>query len=280
MKFKFSVESEDDARLACRFLQAFLGRVAMPLEIQQGAPIKPTYEYEYEHTAVAADEAPAKKAEPAVIQPKAEPKATVAIAEPADPSPYTKEQIKNAAGVNPELAALISKRGRKSAEESARIVALTRATIDGSAFGEKPVPTTTAAPVGAALQGATAEELNAALKADTTVVESQPGVEVRTVPAAATAAASQPNGALDFLNKKGAMSAASAGQSVAQPAPAQPAAESPADLFKRIQAYADDGAGLFWFRNVVSMGGGDIQNLTPEFMQGVLANPEAYYPSH
>jgi hypothetical protein len=209
------------------------------------------------------------------------------------PAPLTKEQIKAAAALSPELAALVSKRGRKSAAEQFKIDALTRLALGlDPTRGVRPKPIDEfeagiVESIGKALEGATAEELAAALAQTTTVTETAPGVEVRTLvatgnpavevaevisngSAGSTGATVDPD--FDFLAKNEELTT----QAEAEPIDLDRIGKD--DLMDLINAYAGDGAGILWYRCVVEKGGGKTAKLTPDYLRGVLRNPEAYYP--
>lgn len=323
MKLNLSVENEFDANLAMAVLNDYLGRLRskpgpstaldttaisgstpareiLPPWMMVGGPqatapvdsasvsapaAAPTLTLDPTSASVGSAPAPAAT----TAAPVAAPPAPSGDAEP--PAPYSKEQIKAAAGVNPELLALISKRGRKSAEQQQQIYDLTRATLDGSAFPPFVVTAPKAAPpVGAALAGMTAQELNAALKAPTstdtavtdtsTVTHASAQVEVRKI--------SNPNVDLDFLNKPATASAPPAAAAPAA-APEPPAAQeapvtadvtslSDADLRAQITKLAEDNYGLPWFLSVVTKGGGNMNDLNRDFMLQVLSTPDSFQP--
>lgn len=199
----------------------------------------------------------------------------------AEATGFSKEQIKAASAANPTLAALVAKKGRKSATEKALIETLVAQTLG------VPVPASAAPPVGAALAGATAQDLQAALAKSTTVVHSEPGIEVRvpnTAPAAETPASPPPAATEDVSiaallaankNKQPEPAAAAAPSA---PQAKQPEQMSNEELYAAIQSYADNGGGLFWFRTVIERGGGDQNKLSADYMRQVLAAPQKFFP--
>ena len=251
MDFTFRVENTRDAVLARAALDGLLA-AAMRQEPVHSRPIE-------EHISdvvdlpVAVANTPVTTFEPTVQQ-----------------AGFSKEQIKAAAAQNPELAAIVAKKGRKSVAETTRIMELT-----AQVLGDQPEP------VGAALNGSTAEELRAALAATTTQVSAEPGVVVCELPATTTTGIEQPKSGLAALDPDVASIAAAASKPQAEPEP-EPAKDdisslSDSDLYERIQNYAN-GAGLFWFKNVVDQGGGNINKMPRDHMIKVLGNPEAFYP--
>lgn len=201
------------------------------------------------------------------------------------PGEFTKEQIKQATDLNPDLAKLVGKKGRKSAAQQAEINALVAQALGVTIPGE--FTQQTAEPIGLALKGATAEELAAALAATTTPVVSTPEVEVRVLMDEGTR---KVNEMPSFLSADtgfadlAALSAAAATQQPAQQtivsAPVDPPAELTNEaLYQKISDYANNGAGLGWYKNVVDQGGGHINQMPREHMLKVLANPEAFYPA-
>lgn len=201
-----------------------------------------------------------------------------------DKTPYTKEQLKAAAAHNEELAALVSKRGKKTPAHWARLNQLAAEVIGDAAKQQS---------VGTALKGQTAEQLQAALTANTVptnspadagkqptletstqVVHQEPGLEVRAQPgeqADSFAAAL----AERFKNDPKTEPSASAQQEQADPLEGL----SREELYQRIRKYAEDGAGLFWMRNVVDAGGGDASKMSAAHMITALRNPTRYFPN-
>jgi hypothetical protein len=224
---------------------------------------------------------------------------------------FTKDQIKAAAEKNPALAALVKGRGRKSAAQQAEINRLTAETL-GVALPQAPTQQSQE-PIGAALKGASATELAAALAQNTTVTHQEPGVEVRTVTAGPatqvqqpTAPASSPIAGDSSLAELLAarqrtqqpqvqtQPETTAPVSTGTPAPTPPFLDGATDqaprktveemsqdeLLAAIREYADQGAGLFWFRSVVERSKtGDMTKMSAEYMREVLKNPGAYYPA-
>lgn len=178
-----------------------------------------------------------------------------------DPEPFTKEQIKAAAKFHPDLAALVSKRGKKTAEEKARIIALTAEVLNENQVDEQSEEAEPAEePVGKVFEGASAEQLNAILEATTTPVTTTENVEVRTLP--------------NFLTE-----ANGGGQTekVDEPQVTNSLESMPDEaLHKMIVDYMQSDGGFFWFRNVVSLGGGDMNKLPREHMLKVLSDPAAF----
>lgn len=201
-----------------------------------------------------------------------------------DKTPYTKEQLKAAAAHNEELAALVSKRGKKTPAHWARLNQLAAEVIGDAAKQQS---------VGTALKGQTAEQLQAALTANTVptnspadagkqptletstqVVHQEPGLEVRAQPgeqADSFAAAL----AERFKNDPKTEPSASAQQEQVDPLEGL----SREELYQRIRKYAEDGAGLFWMRNVVDAGGGDASKMSAAHMLTALRNPTRYFPN-
>lgn len=201
-----------------------------------------------------------------------------------DRTPYTKEQLKAAAAHNEELAALVSKRGKKTPAHWARLNQLAAEVIGDAAKQQ---------PVGTALKGQTAQQLQAALTANTVpanspedagkqpiletntqVVHQEPGLEVRAQPGP-EADSFQAALAERFKNDPKTEPSASAQQEQADPLEGM----SREELYQRIRKYAEDGAGLFWMRNVVDAGGGDASKMSAAHMITALRNPTRYFPN-
>lgn len=288
MKMDFSIESMQDAVLARAALDGLLNQYAK-------GPVSSAVLAEAVQRQQPADPSPAKASQAnadtntidfsRIPQNVAENAGSEQETDGAADSPttgaFTKEQIKEAASKNAELAELVKGRGKKSAEKIAKINALTAQVLG------VPVPTAEE-PIGAALKGATAEELAAALGTKTTVVRQEPGVEVRVPTPTPTPSGNPIEGSLaEMLAARKAAAAGTAtpastpaaeqqGSEVASKTPDQMSKE---ELLNAIREYSDQGAGLFWFRSVIERSGaGDQAKMSVEYMREVLKNPGAFYP--
>src|SRR6185437_5888198 len=99
--------------------------------------------------------------------------------------PFTREELKEAAKFNEELAALVSRKGKKSAEQMARMYSLAEQVRLGLEAGliEEPVAAVeepvVQEPIGKVFAGASAVDLQALLEVTTSSVSVSEGVEVR-----------------------------------------------------------------------------------------------------
>lgn len=200
-------------------------------------------------------------------------------------SEYSKAQIKEAAAHDPELAALASKKGKKTAETKLRIQELTAryyVTTHGRTFTEAPAqpeePREERAIAPNPLSGLSAAQLNDMLNRGC-VVEQAVAVET----------ASKPTGLAALDPDLASISASHVTQQPqAEPEPAK-AAEisavtlanlSQKELADKIVDLADNGHGYGWFTNVIRLGGGKVGNMPVDFMRKVVENPDAYYPQN
>lgn len=181
---------------------------------------------------------------------------------------YTKDQIKEAAGSNAELATLAAKKGRKSAVEQARVQELTAAY-----FASKPVTDK----VGEALKGMTAQQLHEMLGTQTQIAPVQPAADATVVP-------NCPPLTADPLAALAAAEAAAQAQTTTQAQPETPAEPAPIDLtlmsrdalFSLLQETAEqENHGLQWFIRVVNAGGG-VAKMTADHIRDAIVNPTKY----
>lgn len=217
---------------------------------------------------------------------------------PDAPGEYTKDQIKQAATSNPELAALVSKKGKKSATEKARMQELTRHVLGAKTCAEAATaPAKEQPPVGQALAGMTAEQLNQAIKSVGTTVAGEGDTQVQVLGDAKTAAhvaqeallgkthtarlaapvSTNTAVDLDFLGPKTEAPVAMPTPPLNTPAPADAGdgleSLSRDDLVKKVQAHGFGELGFAWLRNVVEAGGGSFDKLKADYMVHALRNP-------
>lgn len=200
-------------------------------------------------------------------QPVSDEMDTVAALAAAEVVPFTKEEIEEASKFNEELYALVHKKGKKSADQKARMYALTEQVRLGFEAGliEEPADTEVVEePVGKVFEGASAADLQALLEATTAPISQTGAVEVRSL---------LPN----FLEDNPAFVSAEP----EEPAQVTNSWEQFTDdqLLSQIEDLQQNGLGIHWFKNVVALGGGNWLKMPRDHMIAVLADPDSFTPT-